>query len=520
MNNSQKKIDRLVESILNEEVEKKVNSIMEQLKGNQSKLDVATPKGKLTAADFKKLRSTKKTETNEGNEMCENCGGGMYEGECMECGSSYMKEDWDEEMEDMETDEPQKDDSFTDSFISHFVHHDKPGKMSDFFKEGPMVDYIKNKKNKIFGKKETDEEVEEGNAFSGALNKARKQHKDSFEVDGETYPVREAKENWIQKAKMNKGALRKKLGIPEEDKIPTAKLKSLKKELEGKSKGDKKLSAADLKLLKQVNLALNLKSIKENNNLTLTENELINMVEGIVLEQKKKKEEDIKVSKVVNKVKDTISKKYTSGLAKTEKVLGKSKKENDDYIASVTKKMKEYLKDGSEETYESNPTKFPQGNGQTKKDDIKAYHASDAVDEYIEAFAYPGMTNLVYDEIKPDDENIDMYLKGNSKTGNAVVDKDGKALGNVVPSKTGERFKKNYDDNLYGVEQMTASYKRYPQPVDVAGEKKGSGTLSSKAGKAQKVINKVEESEVKKERIISEDVSKMKNLISYNRKTQ
>jgi hypothetical protein len=294
----------------------------------------------------------------------------------------------------------------------------------------------------------------------------------------------------------------------------------LKKELEGKSKGDKKLSVSDLKLLKQVNLALNLKSIKENNNLTLTENELITMVEGIVLEQKKKKEEDIKVSKVVNKVKDTISKKYTSGLAKTEKVLGKSKKENDDYIASVTKKMKDYLKNGSEETYEANPTKFPQGNGQTKKDDIKAYHASDAVDEYIEAFAYPGMTNLVYDEIKPEDEKIDMYLKGNSKTGNAVVDKNGKALGNVVPSKTGERFKKNYDDNLYGAEQMEVSYKRYPQPVDVAGEKKGSGNLSSKTSKAQKVINKVEESEVKKERIISEDVIKMKNLISYNRKTQ
>jgi hypothetical protein len=36
MNNSQKKIDRLVESILNEEVDKKVNSIMEQLKGKIS----------------------------------------------------------------------------------------------------------------------------------------------------------------------------------------------------------------------------------------------------------------------------------------------------------------------------------------------------------------------------------------------------------------------------------------------------------------------------------------------------
>jgi len=43
-------------------------------------------------------------------------------------------------------------------------------------------------------KKETDEEVEEGNAFSGELNKARKEGKDEFEVDGKTYKV-ESKES-------------------------------------------------------------------------------------------------------------------------------------------------------------------------------------------------------------------------------------------------------------------------------------------------------------------------------------
>jgi hypothetical protein len=35
------------------------------------------------------------------------------------------------------------------------------------------------------------DEVEEGNEFSGELAKARAQHKDHFEVDGETYPVKE-----------------------------------------------------------------------------------------------------------------------------------------------------------------------------------------------------------------------------------------------------------------------------------------------------------------------------------------
>jgi hypothetical protein len=132
------------------------------------------------------------------------------------------------------------------------------------------------------------------------------------------------------------------------------------------------------------------------------------------------------------------------------------------------------------------------------------------------------MTNLVYDEIKPEDEKIEMYLKGDSKTGNAQVDKSGKALGNVVPSKVGERFKKNYDDNLYGAEQMEVSYKRYPQPVDVAGEKTKSGNLKNLKGaaKSQKIMNKLGESENKKTQVISEEMEKMKKLISYNKKTQ
>jgi hypothetical protein len=157
------------------------------------------------------------------------------------------------------------------------------------------------------------------------------------------------------------------------------------------------------------------------------------------------------------------------------------------------------------------------------------YNPSEAVEEYIEAFSYPGMTNLVYDEIKPDDKRIDKQLKGDSMFGNAVTDKDGKALGNVVPSKVGERFKKNYDENLYGAEQMKASYKRQPQPVEVEGNGKTKGSLKSKQqgsdksspiDKATKILNTLESTENKKEKRINEDMEKMKNLIGYNRKTQ
>ena len=365
-------------------------------------------------------------------------------------------------------------------------------------------------------------ETEEGNAFSGALAKAKESGDDSFEVDGKKYSVKEAKSDkkWIQKTDMKKGALHKKLNVPEDKKIPKSLLNKLKKELMAKGKGDKKLSAADSKLLKQVNLALTLKTVKENRNiLSLTENELIDMIENLVTEQQVKDAAE----------KNNISKKEATGLKKTEKVLGKNKSEGDSYFKELAKKMTDYLKDSTKGKYEMNPENFPQSNYQIDKDaKIMKYNPSEAVEEYIDAFSYPGMTNLVYDEIKPDDERIDKQLKGDSTFGNAVTDKKGKALGNVVPSKVGEKFKKNYDENLYGAEQMKASYKRQPQPVEVEGQGQSKGSLKSKKGadkpssiaKASKILNTLESTENKKEKLVNEDMDKIKNLIGYNRKTQ
>ena len=260
-------------------------------------------------------------------------------------------------------------------------------------------------------------------------------------------------------------------------------------------------------------------NVKENKNtLSLSEDELIDMIEGIVMEQITKDSAE----------KNNFGVTKPQGLKKTEKTQSASKKENDDYATEVVKKMKDYMKDmflgGGK--YDENPDDFPQSNYQMDKDSkIMKYNPSEAVDEYIEAFAYPGMTNLVYDEIKPDDEMIEKQIKGDSKNGNAITGKDGKALGNVSKrsEKTGERFKKNFDENLYGAEQMNVSYKRQSQPVDIAGEKKESGKLSGKktsTQKAQKIMNQLESVESKTTKIITEDLAKMRNLISYNRKTQ
>jgi hypothetical protein len=68
---------------------------------------------------------------------------------------------------------------------------------------------------------------------------------------------------------------------------------------------------------------------------------------------------------------------------------------------------------------------------------------------------------------------------------------------------------------------MNVSYKRQSQPVDIAGDKKQSGGLKKNStAKAQSIMNKLESTEDKKSKVISEEMNKMKNLISYDRKTQ
>ena len=566
MNNFENNIDRMVSKILSEEIEKKSKQISEQLEeelsaGQKKIAKQAEPKDKITGADFKKLRDAKKhkEEVDEWFYFYDKDGDesipGDYEGD----------EEAEDEAEELSAEEPtyvgkgladnkpgkifgsfndehgwynQDDEDFKGKFDFDYDEeefddfpsmYEKFGDKTRWFSPGErgqkLFDMYKKKYGpmKIRVAKGLEEaETEEGNAFSGALAKAKESGKDSFEVDGHKYPVKEAKKEkkWIQKTDMKKGALHKKLNVPEDKKIPKSLLNKLKKELMAKAEGDKKLSKSDSTLLKQVNLALTLKTVKENRNvLSLTENELIDMIENLVLEQQVKDKAE----------KNNISKKEATGLKKTEKVLGKNKSEGDAYFKELAKKMTDYLKDGSKGKYEMNPEGFPASNYQMDKDaKVMKYNPSQAVEEYIDAFSYPGMTNLVYDEIKPDDERIDKQLKGDSTFGNAVTDKDGKALGNVVPSKVGEKFKKNYDENLYGAEQMKASYKRQPQPVEVEGEGKTSGSLKSKKGadksssisNASKILNTLESTEDKKEKLVSEEMNKMKNLIGYNRKTQ
>jgi hypothetical protein len=424
----------------------------------------------------------------ENKETCEECGGGMAEGECMECGNMYEGDI--QELGGMDDSHP-------------------------FFGGKNLRDIPKKDIERFFRNKEEDEDdyrdLSMYNPYHGDKNF---DFDTSMDYDDEFYlEETELEEKLFGKQhkldKNKNGRLdREDFKILRSRKHETkegAKPDFLDLDDDGNKKEPMKTAAKQAKRKKVQESLYSI--VLDNRKFLFTENEMIDVIENIINEEKKK----------------------TSGLKKgrvsasnvLKSSLNKSGKEENDYIESVTKKMKEYLKGASKGSYETNPSNFPEGNYDLdkRKSKIKKYTPSEAVDEYIEAYSYPGNTNLVYDEIKPDDEKIEKYIKGHKTTGNAEIDEDGKPYGNVVPSKTGQKFYDNYKNNYYGQEQMNASYKRYPQDtIEVAGDVTKNGKIKKGKKTAQSILNAVSES-VENKKVVSE-IEKMKSLIGYNQKTQ
>jgi hypothetical protein len=177
------------------------------------------------------LVSKIKSSIKENSEVCEQCGGNMNEDVCEQCGSKMMDEgihdvedinnkdefDYVQEEEDIETETNMENEESCKYHMDNFGPEDERTKQfcGDSMNEGlknRQRKLDKNKNNKIDSedfkllRKEKkgnsmkfkdrhgmeEQETEEGNAFSGALSNAKKSGKDSFEVDGKKYPVKES----------------------------------------------------------------------------------------------------------------------------------------------------------------------------------------------------------------------------------------------------------------------------------------------------------------------------------------
>jgi len=482
-------LDNLVSKILKETLEERADTLVSKIKGD----------------------------------VCE-CGGQMYEGECNECG--YSNREMDEDIHDVEDinnknefdyvqedmvmgdlDDEELDSNNTEACKYHMDNFGPEDERTLKFCGSNMNESLKgrqrnldrNKNNKIDaedfkilrqGKKS---ETDEGNAFTGALSKARKSGEKDFEVDGKKFETKES-EKFIKKAteKMDKKGTEG----------------SFKRYCGGevtKSCIDKALNSGSTSLVKKATFAKNIKGyegakhkkkIKES--YQLTEGEMVSMIEKIVLEQKNK---EVKDSDEKNNIKGIGG--SPRGLEVYKKAHNGSGKENDEYIKSVAKKMKEYLKDGSKGDYDMNPKMFPKGNGELEKMKKKAYEVSKDGEEFIDDYLRPGMETLDYDEMHPNEEWMDNNIEGSSKTGNNPE------WANTGESDVNKKINKTRKKGAYN-KVKRAAYNKSPQPVisDKPGQESGKG------------IHIKIESFDKKQKQINEEFDRIKSLMSYNQKTQ
>jgi hypothetical protein len=479
-------LDNLVSKILSETLEEKADSLVSKIKGD----------------------------------TCEQCGAKMNEGKCNECGSMY--ENIEEDIYDVDdidsanefdyveenlvfgnSDDDELDQNNKDACKYHMDNFGPDNERTKKFCSSEMNEELKgrqrkldkNKNNKIDAedfkilRQSKKSETDEGNAFTGALAQARKTGKKEFEVDGKKFETKESDEKFIQKA------------VKKMEKKGTEG--SFKRYCGGevtKSCIDKALKSGSPSLVKKANFAKNIKAYegakhdkKVKESYQLTESELVLMIEKIVLEQKTKS------TKKDNNIKGIGG--SPRGLEVYKKAHKGSGKENEDYIKDVTKKMKDYLKDGSKGEYDMNPKTFPVGNGELAKMDKKAFQMTDDLEDFNYEIA--GQNFPVPDAIDYNEEWMEKLFKGDSMTGNAPG-------GNALASKTNDRFDKMRKKNTLK-KLKDQSYKRVPQPVfnEKTGTEKGKG------------LNiKLESTENKQEKIINEEFERMKSLISYNKKTQ
>ena len=220
----------------------------------------------------------------------------------------------------------------------------------------------------------------------------------------------------------------------------------------------------------------------------LSEEQVVNLIETL-------SEEKLKPSK------------KTRGYSEYERSFDKSGKENQDYYKEVSKKMKDYMKDGSKESFTMEPKHFPMGNGEIEEMDKMAYVPSDSVAEYVENFTAAALENIDYDEFEPNKEWVEDNIVGSSRTGNNPK------WGNSVETPTNKRRNEIREKNLLGQLKKKA-YNKSPQPI--VKDRPGSDDASD-------LLNKVESGEkrsTKKSKKINEDLERIGNLISYSRKTQ
>lgn len=198
---------------------------------------------------------------------------------------------------------------------------------------------------------------------------------------------------------------------------------------------------------------------------------------------------DIIKKLVGKKLKAKLKESKMPGYDAFEKAYKQSSEDTKNYHKDLKKKLKDY----TDYTDNSN-AEFPHQNNSKTDYESPMYRNTTEDEEFIDDFAFPGLQD--FDVHNQNMDRLTKYLEGSSDTGNAQTDEDGEALGNVVPSKLGEKIKKSVER----------------RKEKIAQEKASMTNLRGITPDVQKVVQVKEE--------VSEDVESMKKLWNYNKITQ
>jgi len=470
--------DNILRKVLTETLEDRADEIMEKLKFNKP------------GSSFDYV---------EEGETCEQCGlGEMVEGKCSECGSSKG-----EVMEYSFKDELENNFSSYEEFCSQYYNMDDP-RCQGYYHYTSKLDDESGKENSD----ESGEEIKErlyGNQRRIDKNKNGRIDREDFKMLRSRSEMKENSEETKKREKQEKGTEEKRRKKDNPFKTDPDIKERTKANSEETKKREKQEKETEEKRRKKDNPFKTDPDIKErtkaktkvkesvfykleyiNESALFTEEEIIDIIEGIINEE------------------DNIKKgKSPAGYAAYEKSHKGSGKEEDDYMKELSKKMIDYMKDGSKGKYDMNPKHFPKGNGQLEKMNKKAYVMSDNGQEFLDDYMHPGMEDLVPEEIEYDENWVKDNIKGSSRTGNNPK------WANAEETELGEKIVKKQKAKKFHKAKEIA-YRKSKQPVtDGTGENSGSG-----------VNIKLESVNEKQTQKLNEEFDRMKGLIGYDRKTQ
>lgn len=347
---------------------------------------------------------------------------------------------------------------------------------------------------------ENTNEPMEGNAFVAALSKAREAGEDTFTVDGETHNVEEC---WKQ--------LEEEEMMGDEESIEEESIEEKEEcnECQGPVNEDFDMSAiadAESHFQSLVGQGTEETDMAEGNHEgghdevceecgsgLMSEGECMECGYNGMNESKQPKSFKLTESKLVDMISKIVMESIPGlDAVKTAHSQDKGTKE---YLSSVDKKLKDYLSfDGND-----NP-EFPKQIGKGEK---VASKNTEEEDEFVEDNRGGGMQHLEYDE-KPSTEFVERLkksLSGDSTTGNK---QDGDDVANVIPSDLGKEMVKQIE-RKHKKDEKAPMYVKDPAPVQ---------NVKSTEAKT------ISEGEEKTKSEILAEMKRMKDMLSYNEKTQ